>query len=280
MAIHDRFVHTHKLASRSTDTRDGLADDGHAPERFSTGTTVQASTAVVDTLYLQEPGDTSAISVADINQGQLGDCFLLSPIGELALFHPSSIMNMIHANANGTETVTLYTASNGELPSFGTTSFSPDYITVTNSFPSDSVNNASYQDVAGNQKEIWPQVLEKAFATLDGGYGAIANGGSPVIATEELTGQPATWMSPAALTLGALVSDLSAGDLITMDTSSNTGLPFNLVSNHAYMTEGVTTQGGVAMVQLINPWGFNEPAAIPLTQLSQGIIEVDIGHIG
>ena len=32
-------------------------------------------------LYLQEPGDTSLISVHDINQGQIGDCYLLSSIG-------------------------------------------------------------------------------------------------------------------------------------------------------------------------------------------------------
>ena len=37
----------------------------------------------------------------------------ISSIGELALNHPAAITNMIHVNANGTETVTLYTAANG-----------------------------------------------------------------------------------------------------------------------------------------------------------------------
>jgi hypothetical protein len=87
-------------------------------------------------------------------------------------------------------------------------------------------------------------------------------------------------MSPAALTFDALSSFLAAGDLITMDTSSAPGLPFNLVSNHAYMTAGVSVQGGSPMVELRNPWGFDQPAAIPLAQLSLAIIEVDIGHFG
>ena len=55
-----------------------------------------------------------------------------------------------------------------------------------------SVNNGASQDVLNGRKEIWPQVLEKAVATLDGGYGAIANGGNPMIALQELTGRAAS----------------------------------------------------------------------------------------
>ncbi len=279
MTIHDDSGFAYAAGPRLPDPRDGRPGHAGGIHRSGAGTTAGDSTTPADTLYLQEPGNTAAISVADINQGQLGDCFILSPIGELALFHPSSITQMIHANANGTETVTLYTASDGQLPTFGTTSFTPIGVTVTNSFPSNSVNNGATQDVVGNQKEIWPQVLEKAFATLDGGYTAIAGGGSPVIATEELTGKAATWMSPAAFTLSELDSVLAAGDLVTMDTASSAGLPFNLVSDHAYMLEGATSVGGAPAVQLLNPWGFNQPAVIPLAQLSQGIVEVDIGHL-
>jgi hypothetical protein len=280
MTVHDNFNLAYGTPPEMFDPRERQPGHAGGIHRSGTSSTTQNSATQVDTLFLQEPGDTTAVSVDDINQGQIGDCFILSPIGELALFHPASITQMIHANSNGTETVTLYTDSDGQLPGFSSTSFTPIEITVANSFPSNSVNNGTTQDVVGNQKEIWPQVLEKAFATLDGGYGAIANGGSPVLATEELTGHAATWMSPAALTLNELVSSLAAGDLVTMDTSGTTGLPFNLVSDHAYMVAGVNTQGGAPTVQLLNPWGFDEPAAIPLAQLSQGIIEVDIGHIG
>jgi hypothetical protein len=79
--------------------------------------TVYATATLTQVLYLQEAGNTSLIAVSDINQGQIGDCFLLSSIGELALWHPSAITDMICANANGTETVTLYLAATGQLPS-------------------------------------------------------------------------------------------------------------------------------------------------------------------
>jgi hypothetical protein len=163
---------------------------GSGPDVLTgTGTAGSSPTnaaALTPVLYLQEAGDTAAISVTDINQGQIGDCYLCSSIGELALFHPSWITKMIHVNADGTETVTLYRAANGSLPTWGTTSFTPISMTVTNDFPGYSVNNGATQDVYNGQKEIWVQVLEKAVATLYGGYAAIGNGGWPSIAMEEL----------------------------------------------------------------------------------------------
>jgi len=256
---------------------DGSSDDGGSFGAIQLASIVKAPAPMVQVLYLQEPGDAAAISVNDLNQGQIGDCFLISSIGELALTNAAAISGMIHSNSNGTETVTLYTAQNGSLPTYGTTAFKAVEVTVTNVFPTYSVNNGASQDVVGNDKEIWPQVLEKAVASLDGGYGAISNGGSPKVAKEELTGHAATYMSAASLTVSALQKFVTAGDLIVMDTSSKGGLPDNLVSNHAYMFQSLTVTTGGAMVQLRNPWGYDQPSAIPLAQLSKGITEVDIG---
>jgi hypothetical protein len=106
---------------------------GHWPESrqaytapnvaVATPSAVRTTASLTQVLYLQEVGDPALISVNDIHQGQIGDCFLLSSIGELALWYPGAITNMIHVNADGTETVTLYIAASGALPTFGTTSF-------------------------------------------------------------------------------------------------------------------------------------------------------------
>jgi hypothetical protein len=102
-----------------------------------------------------------------------------------------------------------------------------------------------------------------------------------VLAMELLTGQTATYMSPGALSLAALQKFVAAGDLITMDTSSARGLGYGLVSNHCYMFNQIVGSGASAAVQLLNPWGIDQPAAIPLTRLAQsGIVEVDIGRTG
>jgi hypothetical protein len=216
--------------------------------------------------------------VSDINQGQIGDCFLLSSMGEIALLKPTFISNMIHVNSNGTETVTLYDASNGTVPTWNATSFKPVNETITNLFPTNSVNGGASQDVVAGQKEIWPQVLEKAVATLDGGYSAIADGGSPLVAMEELTGHATSYAIPGNLTLASLLSDVNSNDMIVMDTKATGALPNGLVNNHAYMFEGVTGSGASAAVHLGNPWGFDQPNPIPFSQLSAGIAEVDIGH--
>src|SRR5262249_38381537 len=147
----------------------------------------------------------------------------------------------------------------------------PTSVTIDNTFPSNAVNNSASQDVVNGQKEIWVQVLEKAVATLCGGYAAISNGGNPIVSMEELAGQTTFSVSPGSLTLQQLQGYMAAGDLITMDTPSSGTLPYNLVNSHAYMFEGVTVLNGTPMLHLGNPWGFNQPADIPLPQLASGI---------
>ena len=100
-------------------------------------------------------------------------------------------------------------------------------------------------------------------ATLGGGYDSIANGGNPMIAMEELTGQAATYMSPSSVTAQDLQSDLAAGDLVVMDTPASGTLSYGLYNDHAYMFESITGTGSSAMVQLLNPWGFDEPSRDP-----------------
>ncbi len=240
---------------------------------------ISAPVMPTPTLYLTGKGDTNAISVGDINQGQIGDCFLLASIGEIALLQPSFISSAIHLNADGSETVRLYKSANGSLPGWNTTAYKSFAQTVTNVFPSYAVNNGATQGVLSGHKEIWPQVLEKAVASMDGGYAAISGGGSPLFAMEELTGHAATYVTPASLTLAELQAFSKAGDLIVMDTLSGSGLPDKLVGNHAYMFEGITGSGSAASIRLGNPWGFDQPAPILLSQLSRGIAEVDIGHL-
>jgi hypothetical protein len=250
---------------------------------FGAATGGTSASTMLQSLYLTESGDTASISVNDLHQGQLGDCFLISPIGEIAMHNPSWIQNMIHQNTNGTSTVTLYTASNGQLPTYGTTQFSATQITVADNFASYTVNSGASQDVVGNVKEIWPQVIEKAVASLDGGYNVINNGGYPIVAMEELTGHSATSIGASGMTLSELQSFINAGDLITMDTSSNSNLPYGLVSGHSYMFEKLTTSGGTPMVQLGNPWGMDQPSLIPVAQItagSSGLVQVDIGKVG
>ncbi len=266
--------------SLNAGTNDPLTADDKALLSGSPGFYSDAP-AGPEALYLVEPGDTSAVSIDDINQGSIGDCFVLSSIGELALRDPVAVQSMIQSNANGTETVNLYAPQQVGPFIHGTGALQKVPVTVTNSFPSNAVNSGPSLDVVNGVKEIWPQVLEKAVAALDESYAAIADGGSPIVAMEQLTGQTATAVSPAALTASVLQSGIAAGDLFVMDTANLSNLPYDLVGNHAYMFEGMNTVGGATMVQLGNPWGSSyNPPPIPLANLaSSGIVEVDVGRV-
>ena len=224
---------------------------------------------------MQEPDSYAPLSINDINQGELGDCFLLAAVGELALDRPNAITSMIGVNADGTETVTLYEAGGG-APLFGDTSFVPTRIIVDNSFPDDAVNGGN-QDVFDGQQEIWVQVLEKALATLAGGYDVINQGGWPMFVMEELTGQASADISPASLSLQTLQGYMKAGDLLAFDTPESDSLSYGLVGDHAYMFESLVTVNGQAMVQLGNPWGDTEPQLIPLSQVGSNFDEIDVG---
>lgn len=215
-------------------------------------------------LYVKQAGDTNAISINDIHQVGAADCFLLSPIGEIALYHPEAISRMIQDNGNGTTTVTLYSDLDGQLPGFQTEGFKEARQTV-----------ATPTGDAG--QETWVKVLEAAYAQANGGLGSL-NYGSPVLAMQQLTGIKARLASPSSFTADSLAKNIAAGDLVVLDTTAPPG-SFGLVSNHAYMLESLQMINGAAYVQLRNPWGSYQPPLILVSQLSMAFAAGNIGHV-
>ena len=236
------------------------------------------STTLQDQLYLQQTGNTAAVAYTDLHQGGIGDCYVLSSIGEVALQSPSFIRNMITANPDGTETVHLYEAADGQLPGFSTAAFKPVSETVSNVFDPKSVNSRPGQDSQGSVHEIWPQVMEKAMAQLNGGYGDISQGGWPALAMEELTGQKASLMSLADVTAPMLQADLSAHDLAVLDTTT-ADPTYNVVGGHAYMITGLVNSSAGPEVACANPWGFDQPSLIPVSQLSHVFSGINVGAV-
>jgi Calpain family cysteine protease len=266
-----------------------FADDSEA--YGATAITVKTPVIVqTQAVYVTETGNTNAISVTDVNQGQIGDCYFLSPLIECAAFHPSTIMDAIKINSDGTETVTLYTDSNGKPVSFNTKTFKQTSVTVTNTFQSNSVNNGSTQAILKNltssTKEIWPSIMEKAFAQLYGGYNAISNGGFPTLAMETLTGKEATATTKASsMSEANITSLLNSGAMLTVDTFYANSI-YNTVGHHCYAITGQKTINGVLNVAVTNPWGVYAPGTqtsngtgfIPISKMSSIFVELDVGH--
>ena len=213
----------------------------------------------------------SGPSMSDINQGALGDCFLLSSLAEVACQNSGVISSMFTSNGNNTYGVKFYVDGVA------------DYVTVNNSLAS-SVNSGA---------DIWASLAEKAYTQLqtsgivtgaglnDGNsYSTIGNGGAPEFALEEITGASkitdfmaagTSWYnisynSSLAYTgytsgnsttsvLNALVADLAHGDdvILSSYTNASSGGKTTLVADHAMSVYGFDSTTGELEVR--NPWG-------------------------
>jgi hypothetical protein len=226
------------------------------------------ATGLRNTLYLQDSGEKTVIGARDIYQGGIGDCFMLSPLGLIAKLHPGRIENMIRDNADGTYSVSLYRDASGGAVSFASRRYKEVEVKVDTNFAGNGVNNRATDNVVGDQKEIWAQVIEKAYATMKGGYAAI-NMGYSTLAMAELTGVKASFVAASRVTETVLLNAIAGGDLVTFDTPAKGGLGYGLVGSHSYMFDGLVGTGQGAAVKLLNPWGFADPALIPVAQLAK-----------
>jgi hypothetical protein len=240
------------------------------------------------------PGDVAVgIDESDINQRDVGDCYFMASVAALAKQDPAAIARMIRDNGNGTYTVTLWEK---ESTWFGLSSKNRRReITVDATFAPD--HHAAPGD---NGVEIWPMILEKAYAQMRGGYGEIGKGGQPGSAMFALTGRDAHSYSPAdfagryappargwpggniapTVTWESVKAEFDAHKMVTI--SSKTGnkkdlLDFGVHCNHAYTIDNFyTAADGTKMVHLRNPWGYDH-ADVPWDQLARIANKVTVG---
>lgn len=127
-------------------------------------------------------------SVKDVDQGSLGDCFLISGMGAVAAANPELIKKAVRDNGDGTFTVTFQ-----ELQKDGKT-FKPHTETVDTYLPTraGTKNRTAYaqsdQNFDPKNQALWPAIVEKAYAQWHGGYQAIQKGGQSSKAMEAITG--------------------------------------------------------------------------------------------
>lgn len=192
------------------------------------------------------------VSERDISQGAMGDCYFLASLAAVAHAHPELIRDALRQNDDGTVTVTFH--ANGK----------PVPITVDADLPAlalpvlDRANLFGGSTTAG---ELWPALVEKAYAQWKGGYDAIGHGGWMAPALEAITGKRAddyALKGLAADSVAAMIEKAAEqGRPMTCSTGSSPAVR-DLVPNHAYSVLGVVRHDGEAWVQLRNPWASAE----------------------
>jgi hypothetical protein len=206
------------------------------------------------------------IDINDITQGALGDCFLLAALGALAKNNPQFIHNMIQVNGDGTATIDFYSAVGA----------APFPVEVSMSIDGGSTQaqlSGDYQlseDGTHREWEIWPQIVEKAYAQYIGGISTLNDGGSSYLVWQQLTGSAANQVLTADLDAAAIGNaiafDLAAGEMVVVSSNSTianpnvtvNGVNYQVTTGHAYVVLAV----GTDTLTLFNPWGGdpNDPS--------------------
>jgi hypothetical protein len=206
-------------------------------------------------------------SYLDVQQGQLGDCWLLASLAEVAARDPADIRTMFTADGTTVENGTVVNLYKVRLYNSGGVS---EYVTVDTELPS----GGGYYDQPANGV-LWVALAEKAYAQANGAgfvttfqkgsdsYGALQGaklsngdyqGGEPQWALQALTGKPA---SAYNINPTNLVADWNAGDLIVLGTS--TPVNSKIVGGHAYAMVAYNPSSSMPF-EAYNPWGLTTAA--------------------
>ncbi|MCP2727000.1 C2 family cysteine protease, partial [Limnofasciculus baicalensis] len=243
------------------------------------------------TPFIKGLEDLNDISSNDVDQGDLGTCGFAAGMMAVARANPSLIRDLIDDNRDGTYNVKLYTESGVQI------------IKVTPYFPSAAPGIPAYAGVGDKTrelKELWPMLLEKAYAQYkegygktgkgEGGYDLIGKGGHPGDAVEILTGTPASsyyipdweWKKLANLLINALVKNNWAVTAATIPSSDGEkkkkDTADGVVLNHSYVVEKIYVKSEVEnnnytedqlFVDLQNPWGHSHITGLSLSKFRQ-----------
>ncbi len=197
------------------------------------------------------------IECNDIKQGGLGDCYFLSALAALTEF-PNQIYSLFRTKEKspyGYYEIILYIEGEWQIVIID------DYLIVN------SKNPKSFTFTKPNGRELWPLLLEKAWAKVNGGYRNIISG-YPNEALNALSGFPSESYYFDNFQKNEIWELIHESDklnnVMCASTKVNTEIDkFGLVASHAYSligTEIVTSSNNnkVKLIKLRNPWGYKE----------------------
>ena len=232
-------------------------------------------------LYVREAEDQTDIAPSDVAQGKLGDCHLLAPLaafartdGGRALIHDAiTEQRNDHGDVVG-YSVRLYQA---EWHLTGPKTFTEKHFDV----PANGPYVVGHARAAGDvtRDEIWPLVMENAYAQLRGGYDAIGFGGSVRAAMEALTGREVRHADMGDVSDELLWSDLDAQKAVVLSSKHDIGdNPLKITEKHAYFVVAREDHDGDVLYRLRNPWDDDErrDVVVPYAQLAKYFDAVDV----
>jgi hypothetical protein len=200
-------------------------------------------------------------SYLDVQQGGLGDCWLLASLAETAARVPADIKNMFVYDGTAVEdgsTVSVYSVR------FYNSSGVAQYFTVDTELPA---GGGTYDRPVNNV--LWVALAEKAYAEANGvgfvasndvysnTYAAL-NGSWPEYALQAITGQSAT--AHYAINPTDVASAWNAGELVVLNTTSPTSS--YIAGSHCYALVNYDPSSSQPF-EVFNPWGTDSSGWAP-----------------
>jgi hypothetical protein len=256
--------------------------DGQAHD-FDACKTVKFTESV---LFARQGNDARAIDPRDVKQGHIGDCWIMTPLAALAGSREGRelLESAITEHRNDDGAVTSYTVRLHEPQShwfgLGKKTFSDVSIEVDATF----VAGQASARLSSYGREVWPLVVEAAFAKHFGGYNVLNRGNLVSLAFELLTGREVD-VRPlgilASYPPAELEADLAAGKLVVLGTRADVDPkgPYGLLPHHAYQATGTTLVEGKVCVMLSSPLDQPNLRPVPLEELKASFMFVDVGKV-
>lgn len=204
------------------------------------------------------------IEANDVQQGGLGDCWLLSAIASIAEAHPEIVRSLFITNfvePCGIYRIRLYDVRFERWTT----------VTIDDRIPMNDANTAP-RFTQPNGPELWVLLLEKAFAKLWGSYGYL-EGGHVILALQSFTGNHGVLMDPKVYCESTSVDQffdvihgtLAHGFVVDVRPPNMlVGCSFaraeqGLITGHAYsILDCATLQSGAKLLKIRNPHAQGE----------------------
>jgi hypothetical protein len=180
-------------------------------------------------------GTQGAPHPSHVAQGNLSDCYLATAMVAVARDAPATLMRNVVEQGNSVS-VTLFPMVDGQ-PTART-------VTLDRFLPASKEGHLVYAGQSStktkDQVALWPSIVEKAVATLGGGYASLDQGGSAVTAMQLLTG--------SRVHNGSFVLNGSADQILTtFENYQKTGVTLYLATTkQATMPTRTSFSGGLA----------------------------------
>jgi hypothetical protein len=211
------------------------------------------------------PGGTAyqnGVSIDDVRQGHLADCFFVAGLASVAFTHPEILAKAIKEKADGTMSIRLY----HKKPDG---SFEADDIRLDKIVPINANGRPSFAHGA-TTTEMWPAWMQKAYAAevsnqkgSSASFDVINKGGQPTDALEALTGKPARYVYVSPSQGESLFTTIKQA--VATKKPITAGTPEKLPAGapvhewHTYSVLDTAEHDGQKWVKVRNPWGYSEP---------------------